>query len=110
MAMRTWTFTRKLLRFRSGEFGASICKCDDSNLSVISYNNPTLLSLAKSDIFATMAMNRPALGVFPPGEWKGMVGEYSALGIVSLLTFVRIAEDAFLSVAPKGLNQVFTAM
>ncbi|KAJ9119847.1 hypothetical protein QFC24_005561 [Naganishia onofrii] len=56
----------------------------------IGYNNPDLLKLAKTDLFATMAMNRPALGVFPPGEWKDMV--------------------AFLSVAPKGLNQVFTAM
>ncbi|KAJ9096040.1 hypothetical protein QFC21_005405 [Naganishia friedmannii] len=58
----------------------------------IGYNNPDLLKLAKTDLFATMAMNRPALGVFPPGEWKDMV------------------EKAFLSVAPKGLNQVFTAM
>jgi hypothetical protein len=26
-----------------------------------------------------MAINRPALGVFPPGEWKDMVGEFAEL-------------------------------
>ncbi len=58
----------------------------------VGYNNPTLLEMAGSDVFRRMAINRPALGVFPPGEWKGMV------------------EDAFQKVAPKGLDQVFTAM
>ncbi|ORY31968.1 4-aminobutyrate transaminase [Naematelia encephala] len=58
----------------------------------IGYNHPRLLELAKSDLYGTLAMNRPSLGVFPPAEWKELV------------------EDAFLSVAPTGMDQVFTAM
>ncbi|ORX34571.1 4-aminobutyrate transaminase [Kockovaella imperatae] len=58
----------------------------------VGYNHPQLLELVKSDLYATLAMSRPSLAVFPPEEWKGM------------------CEDAFLSVAPPGLDQVFTAM
>ncbi|KAG0285841.1 hypothetical protein BGZ98_005311 [Dissophora globulifera] len=39
-----------------------------------------------------MLVNRPALGVQPPGLWA------------------KTLEDAFMAVAPKGLTQVFTAM
>lgn len=59
----------------------------------VGYNNPSLLSMVRDNpLFATMAINRPALGVFPPKEWAEMV------------------DRAFLDIAPKGLEQVFTAM
>lgn len=58
----------------------------------VGYNNPYLLEMARSDLFARMAVNRMALGVFPPQEWEQLV------------------KDGFLSVAPQGLDQVFTAM
>lgn len=44
-------------------------------ISLGRYNHPSLLELAKSDLFATLAVARPSLGVFPPGEWKKMCGE-----------------------------------
>lgn len=58
----------------------------------VGYNNPYLLEMARSELFARMAVNRMALGVFPPKEWQQLV------------------QEGFLSVAPKGLDQVFTAM
>ncbi|TIC67402.1 ARM repeat-containing protein [Wallemia mellicola] len=58
----------------------------------IGYNNPALIELAKSEEFITAAINRPALGNFPPSNWK------------------QILEDGLLKKAPKGLEQLFTAM
>ncbi|EIM21276.1 4-aminobutyrate transaminase [Wallemia mellicola CBS 633.66] len=58
----------------------------------IGYNNPALIELAKSEEFITAAINRPALGNFPPSNWK------------------QILEDGLLKKTPKGLEQLFTAM
>ncbi|KAJ3221290.1 hypothetical protein HK099_003617 [Clydaea vesicula] len=57
----------------------------------IGYNNPGLLNLARSEKWVRASVNRPALGVFPPTDWA------------------ETLENSFLRVAPKGLNQVFTA-
>ncbi|KWU44212.1 GATA_USTMA 4-AMINOBUTYRATE aminotransferase (GABA-AT) [Rhodotorula sp. JG-1b] len=58
----------------------------------IGYNNPELLALAKTDEFATAAMNRPALGSFPSAEWAETI------------------HSGLLSVAPKGTPHLFTQM
>jgi len=58
----------------------------------IGYNHPKLLELARSDEFVQLAMNRPALGSFPPGNWD------------------HIISTGLLKVAPKGLDQLFTMM
>ncbi|KAI9894431.1 MAG: 4-aminobutyrate transaminase [Vezdaea aestivalis] len=58
----------------------------------IGYNNPTLLRAAASPEMASALVNRPALGNFPQHDWA------------------EILETGILKVAPKGLNQVFTAM
>ncbi|KAE8229031.1 hypothetical protein CF326_g6013 [Tilletia indica] len=58
----------------------------------IGYNNPSLMALAKTDEFARAAMNRPALGSYPPTTWADWVE--SSLG----------------QVRPKGVNDIFTAM
>ncbi|KAH8918663.1 4-aminobutyrate aminotransferase [Atractiella rhizophila] len=58
----------------------------------IGYNHPSLLELAKSDEFAIAAMNRPALGSFPPASWTPII------------------RDGLLSVHPPGLDQLFTMM
>ncbi|PLW14184.1 hypothetical protein PCANC_00170 [Puccinia coronata f. sp. avenae] len=58
----------------------------------IGYNHPKLLALARSDEFIQLAMNRPALGSFPPDNWD------------------QIVSSGLLKVAPKGLNQLFTMM
>src|SRR5579871_4485877 len=57
----------------------------------VGYNNPTLLRAATSPEMANSLINRPALGNFPPHDW------------------LHILETGILRVAPKGLNQVFTA-
>ncbi|KIV99928.1 4-aminobutyrate aminotransferase [Verruconis gallopava] len=57
----------------------------------VGYNNPSLLRAATSPEMASALINRPALGNFPQDDW------------------VDILETGILSVAPKGLNQVFTA-
>lgn len=57
----------------------------------VGYNNPTLLLAATSPGMASAIINRPALGNFPQHDWAD------------------ILETGILSVAPKGLNQVFTA-
>ncbi|KAJ3227979.1 hypothetical protein HK099_007848 [Clydaea vesicula] len=64
--------------------------CQISSIAV-GYNNPRLTELAKSDKWVKAAINRPCLGVFPCEDWA------------------ETLESAFLRVAPKGLNQVFTA-
>ncbi|EXJ83911.1 4-aminobutyrate aminotransferase [Capronia coronata CBS 617.96] len=58
----------------------------------VGYNNPALLEAAKSDQMISSLINRPALGNFPSHDWAS------------------ILETGILRVAPKGLNQVFTAM
>ena len=58
----------------------------------IGYSNPALLAAATSPEMASAMINRPALGNFPPHNWA------------------PILETGILKVAPKGLNQVFTAM
>jgi len=57
----------------------------------VGYNNPTLLRAAASPEMASSLINRPALGNFPPQDWA------------------HILETGILRVAPKGLNQIFTA-
>jgi len=56
----------------------------------VGYNNPALLLAATSPSMASAIINRPALGNFPQHDWAD------------------ILETGILSVAPKGLNQVFT--
>ncbi|KAF2710831.1 4-aminobutyrate aminotransferase [Pleomassaria siparia CBS 279.74] len=56
----------------------------------VGYNNPSLLLAATSPEMASAIINRPALGNFPQHDWAD------------------ILETGILSVAPKGLDQVFT--
>ncbi|KAI1247627.1 hypothetical protein MGN70_011517 [Eutypa lata] len=58
----------------------------------LGYNNPALIKEAKSSEMISSLINRPALGNFPSHDWA------------------EILETGILKVAPKGLNQVFTAM
>ncbi|KAH7009314.1 aminotransferase class-III-domain-containing protein [Macrophomina phaseolina] len=57
----------------------------------VGYNNAALLLGASSPEMASAIVNRPALGNFPQHDWAD------------------ILETGILKVAPKGLNQVFTA-
>lgn len=57
----------------------------------LGYNNPALLAAASSPEMVSSLINRPALGNFPQHDWA------------------EILETGLLKVAPKGLNQVFTA-
>ncbi|KAK3340957.1 aminotransferase class-III-domain-containing protein [Neurospora tetraspora] len=58
----------------------------------IGYNNPVLHDAALSSAMINSIINRPALGNFPPTDWASVL------------------KTGILKVAPKGLNQVFTAM
>ncbi|KAL9037314.1 MAG: hypothetical protein Q9214_005755, partial [Letrouitia sp. 1 TL-2023] len=58
----------------------------------VGYSNPSLLAAATSPEMASAMINRPALGNFPQHDWAS------------------ILKTGILKVAPKGLNQVFTAM
>ncbi|RMJ08241.1 4-aminobutyrate aminotransferase [Fusarium kuroshium] len=58
----------------------------------VGYNNPTLLKAAASPEMASSLVNRPSLQNFPQHDW------------------MSILETGLLKVAPKGLNQVFTAL
>lgn len=58
----------------------------------VGYSNPNLLRVAQSPEMASAMINRPALGNFPQHDWS------------------EILRTGVLKVAPKGLNQVFTAM
>ncbi|KAG8532072.1 uncharacterized protein KY384_003709 [Bacidia gigantensis] len=58
----------------------------------VGYSNPNLLVAAQSPEMASAMINRPALGNFPQHDWA------------------NILETGILRVAPKGLDQVFTAM
>jgi hypothetical protein len=51
-----------------------------------------LLKAATSPEWGRFLVNRPALGIMPPADWGNTL------------------HDTFMSVAPKGLHQVFTAM
>lgn len=81
MGTRTWTSTPRSPRSRSGKWvlqdNVLLAKGWEGNMlmQLDRYNHPDLLELAKTDLFITMAMNRPGLGVFPPGEWSEMVGK-----------------------------------
>lgn len=57
----------------------------------LGYNNPALIKAAQSPEMVQALVNRPALGNFPSHDWAD------------------ILETGILKVAPKGLNQVFTA-
>ncbi|KAJ2389706.1 4-aminobutyrate transaminase [Coemansia sp. RSA 2611] len=56
----------------------------------VGYNNPRVLRAAQGPEMARALANRPALGVFPPRDWAGVL------------------RDAFMRVAPRGLDMVFT--
>jgi 4-aminobutyrate aminotransferase/(S)-3-amino-2-methylpropionate transaminase len=58
----------------------------------VGYSNKALHAAAKSEQMASALINRPALGNFPSHDWAS------------------ILETGILKVAPKGLDQVFTAM
>ncbi|KAK5064658.1 hypothetical protein LTR84_000492 [Exophiala bonariae] len=58
----------------------------------VGYSNPALLLAATSPEMASALINRPALGNFPQHDWAA------------------ILETGLLRAAPKGLDQVFTAM
>lgn len=58
----------------------------------VGYNNPHLKEVAQSPEMITSLINRPALGNFPSADWS------------------HILKTGILKAAPKGLNQVFTAM
>lgn len=58
----------------------------------VGYNNPALLEAAASPEMANALINRPALGNFPSHDWA------------------EILKTGILTVAPRGLDQVFTAM
>lgn len=58
----------------------------------VGYNSPRLLELASSRTFQVAASNRPALGSFPPMQYKTWLDE-------SLMT-----------VKPKGLDQIVTTL
>ncbi|EPE35454.1 PLP-dependent transferase [Glarea lozoyensis ATCC 20868] len=58
----------------------------------VGYSNPHLLEVAASKAMASAIINRPALGNFPSHDWAS------------------ILRTGILKVAPKGLDQVFTAM
>ncbi len=57
----------------------------------VGYNNPHLHATAVSEQMACALINRPALGNFPSTDWA------------------QILKAGILKVAPKGLDQVFTA-
>jgi 4-aminobutyrate aminotransferase/(S)-3-amino-2-methylpropionate transaminase len=58
----------------------------------LGYNNPVLRKAAATDEVINGIINRPALGNFPPHDWADTL------------------RSGILKAAPKGLNQVFTAM
>jgi 4-aminobutyrate aminotransferase/(S)-3-amino-2-methylpropionate transaminase len=58
----------------------------------LGYNAPPMLELAKSDAFAKAAINRPALGSFPPVKWSEWL------------------EKGLMTVKPKGLEHLVTTL
>ncbi|KAH6890497.1 aminotransferase class-III-domain-containing protein [Thelonectria olida] len=58
----------------------------------VGYNNPNLIKAASTPDMVNAIVNRPALGAFPSHD------------------YAAILKSGLLRVAPKGLNNVFTAM
>ncbi|KAH6724566.1 4-aminobutyrate aminotransferase-like protein [Leptodontidium sp. 2 PMI_412] len=58
----------------------------------VGYSNPALREAATSEQMISAIINRPALGNFPQHDWADII------------------KTGILTVAPKGLDQVFTAM
>jgi 4-aminobutyrate aminotransferase/(S)-3-amino-2-methylpropionate transaminase len=58
----------------------------------LGYNAPPMLELAKSDAFAKAAINRPALGSFPPVRWSEWL------------------ENGLMTVKPPGLEHLVTTL
>lgn len=58
----------------------------------LGYNNPALQAAATSPEMVNALINRPAMGSFPSHDWASLL------------------ESGVLRVAPKGLNQIFTAL
>ncbi len=58
----------------------------------IGYSHPELLKAAKTDRWASALVNRPALGITPDVSWP------------------KILNEVFMSVAPPGLNSITTLM
>ncbi|KAG2212294.1 hypothetical protein INT47_001653 [Mucor saturninus] len=58
----------------------------------VGYNNPAFLALGQQPAFQTALANRAALGVNPNVDWVDSV------------------EQAFMAVAPQGMDNVFTVM
>lgn len=58
----------------------------------LGYNNPALRAAAASPEMISAIINRPAIGNFPPHDWASLL------------------KTGVLRVAPKGLNQIFTAL
>ncbi|OXC68744.1 4-aminobutyrate aminotransferase [Cryptococcus neoformans] len=58
----------------------------------LGYNVPALLELGKTDQFVKAALNRPAIGSFPPVQWAEWI------------------KTGLLTVAPKDLDQLVTTL
>ncbi|KAK4686089.1 hypothetical protein P7C73_g4046, partial [Tremellales sp. Uapishka_1] len=58
----------------------------------LGYNVPAVLELGRSPEFLHAALNRPALGSFPPVRWA------------------EILKEGLLTAAPKGLDQLITTL
>ncbi|KAF9583916.1 hypothetical protein BGW38_008131, partial [Lunasporangiospora selenospora] len=75
-------------------FGNYVVDLDGNTIASLplGYNSKALIDAASQPEMIRMLVNRPALGVQPHSTWA------------------KTIEESFLRVAPKGLNQVFTAM
>lgn len=60
--------------------------------TAMGHNNPDVLALAKTDLMAEVIANRTAQGIHPRGDWQ------------------QILQEAFIDIAPKGMNRVSQAM
>ncbi|KAL7420598.1 4-aminobutyrate transaminase [Cryptotrichosporon argae] len=58
----------------------------------LGYNVPDMLDIGHSPEFVAYALNRPALGMFPPVEWA------------------RLLREGLLTVAPQGLDHIVTTL
>lgn len=58
----------------------------------LGYNVPEMLELGQSEEFVKAALNRPALGSFPPTKWPQWL------------------QEGLMTVAPKGLDQLVTTL
>ena len=71
---------------------AEICSYAQIASIPVGYNNPTLRQAVSTPEMARALINRPAMGNFPSADWA------------------NILKTGLLKAAPKGLNQVFTAL